>query len=573
VVPATNQAQLAAWRSALSTGDPVRIATTARDLTEARSRVDTDFRFTVCDHLWRPTGVIGPDLIEASGTDPRNNVPSARVTVKGNSTLIDQFMQCRKTLVGVEVETAGMRWNFYTKVHRYRYERGAWTGTLDLKGIWDILSYLVIWPTWWLPIQAQPVSHATYLWALCTVLESMVAECAMRIQSGIFEFVNNAASLNADYRAWFATITSALARDGLSLETFQRMLKTPIYVKRTNPFLDTSPVAARTVRMETCAQVITDITRAYGVDARLDLWRPGDPQPDQWAGLEQPTYVFSTYDRSQTEGPTKTVADSAIRTVIDLGGSLGGIFGALSTEIPGFDGQYQAPAVGVNFVPPWAVLIAPEPGEDSSILSCEISDHTPDGWQHIIGGRSPKWLNDLMNASYAWLIDSVQIVLGFTGIPSDLLSGFLNNAFLAFQLVQHYDRRSDAGPYHPAIERFHATASAPYNVETTFAFINALFDSRGYTAAQVQFRNGDQYALGRDILRGGLMTLVYRNRRRAVTDYIENVMWRVTETERDVMVQLGDGRKDEAPLAKIQRFITEAFSIINVLTLSPQSSG
>lgn len=570
---ATHQAQLAAWHSALATGNPARIATTARELTEAKSRVDTEFYFTVCDHLWRPTGVIGPDLIEASGTDPRNNVPSARITVKGDSTLIDQFMECRKTLVGIQVETAGQKWHFYTKVHRYKYEKGVWTGNLDLKGIWDILSYLVIWPSWYLPIQAQPISHATYLWALCTVLESMVAECAMRIQSGIWEFVNNAASLNTDYRTWFATITSALARDGLTVDTFGRMLKTPIYVKRTNPFLDTSPSAARTVRMETCAQVITDITRAYGVDTRMDLWRPGDPQPDPWAGLDQTTYVFSAFDRSQIEGPTKTVADAALRTVIDLGGSLGGIFGALSHEVDGFDGQYQSPELGVNFVPPWAVLVAPDSGEDSSIISCEISDHTPDGWQHIIGGRSPKWLNDLMNATYAWLIDSLMIVIGLSGIPSDLLSGFLNNALFAFQAVQHYDRRADVGPYHPAIERFHATASAPYNVETMFAFINALFDSRGYSAAQVTFRNGDQYALGRDILRGGLMGLVYRQRRRMLNDYIENVMWRITETEREVTAQLGDGRKDEAPLAKMQRFITEAFSIINVLTLSPQSSG
>ena len=29
----------------------------------------------------------------------------------------------------------------------------------------------------------------------------------------------------------------------------------------------------------------------------------------------------------------------------------------------------------------------------------------------------------------------LQIILGFTGVPSDLLSGFLNNAFLAFELV------------------------------------------------------------------------------------------------------------------------------------------
>lgn len=569
----THQAQLAAWRSALASGNPATIATTARDLTEARSRVDTDFRFTVCDHLWRPVGAIGPDLIEASGTDPRNNTPTAKITVKGDSALIDHFMGCSKTMVGVIVETAGMRYAFYTKSHKYKYDKGQWTGSLELKGIWDILNYLVIWPSWYLPIQAQPFSHAVYMWALCTALESMVAESAMRIQAGIWEFVNNAASLNLDFRTWFGTVIRALERDGLSIETFQRMLKTPVYVKRTNPFLDTSPFAARTVRMETCGQVITDITRAYGVDTRMDLWLPGDPQPDQWSGLDSPTYVFSTFDRSQIEGPTKTVLDSAIRTVVDLGGSLGGIFGALGQEIDGFDGQYQNPALGVNFVPPWAVLIAPESGEDSSILSCEITDHTPDGWQHIVGGRSPKWLNDLMNATYAWLIDSLMIVLGFTGIPSDLLAGFLNNAFFAFQLVQHYDRRGEVGPYHPAIERFHATASAPYNVETMFAFINALFDSRGYTAATVTFRNGDQYALNRDIHRGGLMSLVYRNRRKMVTDYVEGVMWRITDTEREVLVQLGDGRRDEAPLAKHQRLITEAFSIINVLTLAPQSSG
>jgi hypothetical protein len=565
-----HQAQLAAWQLALASADPLRIATTARDLTEAKSRVDTEFHFTVHDFMWRPTGAIGSDLIEASGTDPRNNVGTARVKVKGDSALIDQFMGCRSTLVGVTLETAGLRFPFYTKVHRYTYEKGAWTGTLELKHISDMLNYMVIWPSWWLPIQAQPFSHAVYFWGLCTVLESMVAECALRIQSGIWEFVNNALSLNPDIRTWFGTIAQALKRDGLTLDTFGKMLRTPVYVKRTNPFLDTSPLAARTVRMESCGQVIRDITRAYGVDANMDLWLPGDPQPDGWANLDQPTYVFSTKDRSQITGPTKTVLDSVLRTVIDLGGA-GGILGGLVQEVPGFDGVFRAPALGVNFVPPWAILIAPDNGEDGSIISAEIADHTPDGWQHIIGGRSPKWLNDLMNVTYSWLLDALQIVLGFTGVPSDLLAGFLNNSFLAFQMGQLYGRRNEVGPYHPAVEQFHATASAPYNVETTFAFINAYFDSRGYTAASVVFRNGEQYALGRDIYKGGLMSLVYHGRTKMITDYIENTMWRITPTEREVLVQIGDGRKDEAPLAKIQRLITSAFEAISVLTLAPQS--
>ncbi|UCR74393.1 minor tail protein [Mycobacterium phage Ritam007] len=559
------------WQKAVQSGNPQLIGTTARVLAEKKSKVDTDFRFTVCDKYWVPMASIGNELMEASGTDPRNDAGSARIQVKGGSPLIPMFMDCRKTMVGIEVETQGMRYNFYVKSHEYDYQRGELTGIVNARGIWDILNYYVIWPSWWLPIQAQPFSHAIFIWAMQTCLENMVAECAIRLQSGWMEFINNGLSLNTDVRAWFGTVLQALKRDGLTLQTFTRMLRTPMYVKRTNPFLDTSPMFGRTVRMETVGAVIKDGTRAYGVDTRVDLWRPGDPQPDKWARLDQPTYVFSTKDRSQIEGPTKTVLDSVLRTVIDLGGSLGGIFKPIAQQVPGMDGVFYSPRLGVDFEQPYAYLVAPEPGEDSNIISYKVIDNTPEGWQHIIGGRSPKWLNDLMNATFAWLIDSIMIVVGFTGIPSDLLSGFLNNSFLAFQLMQHYERRDEVGPYHPAIERFHATASAPYNIETVFAFINALFDSMGNTTAQVTFRNGDQYALNRDIFRGGLMSLVYMRRTRMVTDYIENVMWRITPDERTVTVTMGDNRRNEAPLAKHQRFLTAIFEAINVITLAPQS--
>jgi hypothetical protein len=56
-----------------------------------------------------------------------------------------------------------------------------------------------------------------------------------------------------------------------------------------------------------------------------------------------------------------------------------------------------------------------------------------------------------------------------------------------------------------------------------------------------------------------------------LTDYIENITWRITPTVRELIVQLGDGRRKEAPLARIQRFITGLFESYNVLTLAPQS--
>lgn len=177
-----------------------------------------------------------------------------------------------------------------------------------------------------------------------------------------------------------------------------------------------------------------------------------------------------------------------------------------------------------------------------------------------------------MNATYQYAIDAISILIGVTGIPDDLLSGFLNNAFLAFELMMHYPRRVAVGPYHPAVEVFHATASAPYNVETIFAFINAFFDSRGYTLAQVRWRNGEVYTLGKDVFKGQLASVAYMNRTLLYTDYVYTISWKVDAKTRDVFCEIGDGKAKESGLAKDQRLITGILEAINVATLAPQGS-
>jgi hypothetical protein len=548
----------------MGTGDPMTQALAANLLSSAKSEIDKDWLVTVYDKFWVPTGEMGDDMMELSGTDPRNSLASATLKIKGSSEKILEFMGCTDTLVGITVETAGMRLAYYVKTFDYEFKDGEWVGTANLLGIWDILNFFQIWPNFLLPLAVQIPSHAIFIWALCTVVESMVGECAFRIQSGLWEFVNNVTSLNLDWRNWFATLQQG---NGNILQ----MLKTPVYVVHTNPLTDTSPLVARTVRMESCGTVIADVTKAYGVDCRMDLWMPGDEQPDQYANLDQTTYVFSAKDRGQIDGPTGTVIDSVLRTVVDFGGSFFGTLPGIINQVPGQTGVYDSPLLGVNYVPPWAILIAPEPGEKGSVVDCKLSFHTPAGWSHIVGGRSPKWLNDFMNATFAWLIDSLSILLGVTGIPSNLLEGFLNNAFLAFQQVQAYDRRIGVGPYHPGVETFTATQSGTYNIETVFAFINKLWDTRGYVSATASFRNGEVYTYGKDVFRGGLMSVLYLGRTKLFTDYVENVMFHVTPTNRDLLVQVGDGKAEESPLAKHQRFLTGIFESINTITLAPQS--
>jgi hypothetical protein len=564
---------LAILKEQLFSGNPVSRAAAADEIAKIKTPVtDKDWIVTVCDFLWRPVGELGDDMIEMIGLEPTNELPNATIKVKGSCELVGHFQGCQDTMVGVIVETAGIRLAFYVESFDWEFANGAWVGTANCLGIWDILNYLVIWPNYLFPIQAQIPSHAVFYWGLVTVIETMISECAFRIQTGLHEFINNVLSLNLDIRAWFGSLLQN------NFKIFE-MLKTPIYVVRTDMFKDTSPPVARTVRMETCGAVIKDITTPYGVDVRVDLWLPGDEQPDEWTKtfpdltLTQPTYVVTVKDRSQIEGPTKTVIDSVIRQAVDVTGSLFGEIAGVIQAIPGMEGQYSSPLLGVNYVPPWAILVAPEQGARGSVEGCKITFSTPKGWQHIVGGRSPRWLNDFLNATFAWMIDAVSILIGFTGIPSNLLDGFINDVFLAFQLIQIYERRNQVGPYHPAIEVFHATTSAPYNLETVFAFINIIWDSGGHVAAQCTFRNGVVYTYGKDIFRGGLASLVYMGGTRLYTDYIKAVMFRVTTTERDVMLQLGDGRIQEAPLVKHQRNLSGIFEAINVLTLSPQSQG
>lgn len=573
-------AEVERWKRDLDSGDKWREAEAAEVLSQSFSADDTDHVITACDYLWREIDRIG-DFIELTYTIPRNLAPQATLTLKGDHHLVPLFRTCTQTMVGITIETAGISEAFYVKRHREKLgPDGVWTHVLELVGIYDILNYLVIWPSWYLPIQSQPFSHAIYAAPICTAIEAMAAEQALRIQSGMWEFVNNALSLNPDVRAWFGTVLQGIKRDGKP----STILKAPLYVVRTGLLRDSSQIYVKTVRMQTVGQIIQEITPAYGVDVRVHLWRPGDPQPDQWANLEVPTYVMTVRDRTQIEGPFKNILDSALRLVVDVQGNL---LGNTLSPLLNPDGKYApeglyiAPRLGINFVPPYAVLVTPdyvvtEDGdvvrERSPLVSCEIAHNTPLGWQHIIGGKSPKWLNDLINAFFAYVIDVAMIVIGFTGVPSNLLDGFMNDSFLAFQLIEHYTRRNSVGPYHPAIEVFTSTNSAPYNVEALFQFIQVLWNSRGYTTAIATFRgqNGP-YKLGRDIFPGALMSLVYASRTKLYTDYIELVSGKVNRNTRELTVQMGDGKPLEHPIAQLRRNMSEAMAAVNVVSLAPNS--
>lgn len=553
----------------LRSGTPEQRVAAANKLADIKSLSQTEIVMTRYDKFWRRSGQIG-DYEDLVLDIPRNTTPTCDFTLKGGDGFstsgvsapdphIKPIRQCRETLVGITVEAGPIRWAGFVDHSKYSYKQGKRKLAVNCLGIYDILNYIHVLPTWWLPIAAQPISHAVFIGPIVSCIESMIAEQALRLQSGIWEFVNQALSLNLDMRAWFGTL---LQSNG---NLFQA-LKTPMYVVRTNILKDTSMLIARTVRMEKIGAVIEDMTKAYGVDVRVDLWLPGDPQPDKWANLNQPTYVVTVKDRLPVKGPTGTIVDSIVKTVVDLGGSFFGEIGGLIQKAPGAEGVFISKLAGVSFEEPIAVLVD---GPDNALFEFEIDDYHPRGHTMMLGGRSPTWVNNLINITLSWLIDSLMIFIGITGVPSNLLDGFLNDSFLAFQAIQLYDRRDRVGPYGRP-ENFLPTAAAPYNIEAIFSFVNHIWDTRGWRSCTAKFKNGSPFWLGQHFVPGGMMALAHDDEFYA--DYVEHILLRDNRNERaEVTVQIGDPKAMEAPLAKSQRLFTGLSEAVNVLTLAPRT--
>lgn len=519
----------------------------------------TEIVVTVYDKFWKVAGE-AHDYISLTTSHPRNQVPVLSMTFKGSDPLIPLLRKCRTEVVGITIEIGGIRWAYTVDTATYKLNQGQRTLEIRALGLYDYLSYLLVWPNRLLPIQAQIPNRAVFFGPIVTVINVMIAEQAFRIQSGMWELVNNLGSLNLDWRAWFGT---ALQSNGNLFD----MLTTPIYVCHVNPFTDTSPLVSITTRMEPVATVIDKLITGYGITVDVDLWLPGDPQPDEWARLNVPTYVVRVSDRSNVTGPFGNILDSIVKQLVVLEESvLGGVLAPFLNPDGQYapDGVYIAPSVGVNFVKPWTLLVDHPRGPMESF---EITDHHPQGWQIIIGGKSPKWMNDLVNATTSWILDCLMIVLGLTGVPSNLFDGIFNDVLLSFQLIENFNRRNGMGPYGRP-EKFVATGAAPYNIDALFSFVSAMWDTRGYRSGIAQFRNGYPYSVGRDIFPGAMMSIAENGV--LYSDYIENIIITDNRQERaKVIVQIGDNKAEEAPIARFQRLITGVQEAINVLTLAP----
>jgi hypothetical protein len=529
---------------------------------------NTEFLVTAHDKFYTPIGEPA-DYISLSWDSPTNKVETATLVLKGNDPLNEQLMKCHQEVcpISIAVNNDPSMRVWHGRVDTFDDAIVDWknTVTYQLIGDYNWSNKILCWPDFLLPIEAQWPHDALYIGPAVSCILTMYEEQIFRLQSGLWEWLNNL----ADPEAW-AGIAGTFEMGG--------DLLTPLAVNSINSGYDTSKWVAFHGRMDNTNQLTEPILKDNGLHLSFDLWMPGEPQPlNDWASLggliqlTRPTIVVNCVDRSGLVGPTGSWVDGGIFDLVDLEQSIFGNLPGLGQSadtlygwgVP--EGLTIDPTLGINFVPPWTIFNADD-AYNSGIVEMHFNGHHPLAYTVIGGGKSPKWMNDLINASLEYLMDMVMMALQFSGVPSDLLDGVFDDVLLAFQQVENFQRRLNLGPY-GYFEFFTATGSSAFTFDEYMALRSAMWDTRGYISAQITVNNGYPYTLLKDIFKGQLASLVRRGK--VYTDYIAQVSGKDDRTTRaQITYTLGDGSAQESPVAKLQRRIAGFEAAFNILTLS-----
>lgn len=563
---------LADTQARLLSDNPHEVLAAARQIQELEQRPPQDIIATLRTNTCEVAGEVG-DREYLRLSFPRLGMPVGMLRLKGQDPMAEVALRCDKTVVPFVADVGPLRWSGRVDVAVDRFGDAEKPDTVECTLLHDKawLTRVCAWPWWFSPIQIQgPPSRGVAFGNAITLIKYLFTSQFLRIQLGLWEAINNLVSLNLDWRSWFATLTTNHANP-LDIRDIKRLAVTPCYVVRGEEgWTDTSPFLSINWKMEDLLSVVDQTCRDCALTIEVWLWEPGMEQPDPIAKklnlLTAPTICIDVKDRQGVTGFSGTWVDGLQRTFVDLADSmLGNVLKPFLNPKNEYAprGVNIAPALGLHYVMPWTVFNCDNP--DSGIKG-EVTHHATVAWRTITGGKSPAWFNRLIDNTIAYWIDMISIVIGVTGIPSTVLEGAFNDLWFAYQLTDNYDRRVSEGPFgFPEI--FKATGSGSYTLEAFFQQKTLQFDTAGYASGKVVVDNCYPYELGRDCFPGGMSTLI--RRKEVFSDFIEDAVLEDSNDEfAKITYQIGDGRAEDAPAAKIQRRLGDLQAGVNIALLA-----
>lgn len=560
--PATGQYNGESLLDLLNSGIPAIEVKAATIAAQGAQWPPTDISVSIYSKIYKEIGTLD-DYLDLEVIFPRNRTGTATISLPGTNMNYDKLIACWDTTVPLTIQIGPLRWSGRVWRCHDKMVRGVNTIELECKSDYAWLEHILCWCDAFSPIEVQIPSEALYIGPAVTCIKTMIGEQALRLQTAAWAWLNDIGALDSDWAAWHTALSEL--DPNISI---QDTLLTPICVVPTDPIYDTSEWVSFSGRFDKLSTLIEQFQIDIGITTTCTLWLPGDPQPAGLiAELTLPTIVVDVKCYNGETGPTGSLLDGIVEDAVDLQQS---ILGNVLQPFLNPKNEYApqginiAPVLGVNFTPPWVVFTD---NKRSGLTEYDLTFQTPDAWTVVGGGKSPQWIDDLINTSLEFFVSSITEFIGIVGIPSDLFDGVLDDTILAFQEIQNGPRLQAGGPFMWP-ESFSQTGAAAFTMDEWFSLEGQMWDTRGFPMFKLKWDNGFPYTCGVDIVPGMLVSFIRRGT--LYTDYVDSFTFRDNRKERaKVDMVVGDILPLQNPVVKLQRKLASfeaAFQIITMAT-------
>lgn len=288
----------------------------------------------------------------------------------------------------------------------------------------------------------------------------------------------------------------------------------------------------------------------------IRLWLPGDPQPHPDLYLTKAQYLVEVVDNPKESGVINTqtfldgLADALGQLVTGFISQVGGfLIPGLADAVDGLFKRAEIPSVV------WS-------SESSGVANSRLTVKHPLYYSVVVGGKSPTWLNELVDMVAELAVTWVFALLSMAVLPglSGLLASLFKDVFLAFQKFADQKTKADMGIL--GFPEGFANAQAGYTFAANQVAERALNEGRGQRAMTIEVMDGYPFLAFYDYHVGSICGL--EDEGEVSYDRCRAIKVRDSRSER-VMVSavIGDDRVDEDPSAKNTRLIKGLQEAIN----------
>lgn len=495
----------------------------------------------ICDKQWQTIAYLQGELM-ADAEEIANDTGEAEFSIPGRHRLVPWLLTKQRWPedVHVIIETPYKRWSGKCDSIQRVIASGEMVAVrLHFLHDYDRAKHLVCYATPGSPAEFQPIKAMPWVGPSVTGVNTYGLVNMWRVQMGIDSFPD-------DILAGMGMFDDYLPEDWWTT------------MVPNNPLVDTSRWTAMTARFPMFHDLVLPTLQDGGLHLSAQRWRPGDPPiPGLNLSGEHSVRVFKTIDKSGYVGFTGTFVDGILNFVgVMAEDFINEIGQELSREVPD---EYKLPAIfGTRQASPFVVI--PE-GNLTPLSSSTMTLHKAISYAMVTGGKSPQWVNSLAklaaNAALGWL----GAAIGNPGLALGVFDFLVEDTILAFHRLPNPVRKAMMGP-DANWEQWVQGTGTGFTLSTLQAMRTGFWDTRYYTSYEAEV---DPAAL--PWILGKHFDLMDRIAFEIAGQlYIDHVTkWGVSWSAADPVkyrLTIGDGRAEESPAAKMQRYKEQILAVI-----------